>query len=107
MSDVECPYCGHGQEINHDDGYGYEENVKHEQECSNCEKTFVFVTSIMLLYDVAKAACLNGEEHKYEPTNTIPKKYTKMICEYCGDERRLADEEREKYGIPPLDFEII
>ena len=30
------------QDINHDDGYGYEEDVTHEQECSNCEKTFVF-----------------------------------------------------------------
>ena len=25
-SDVECPYCGAEQEINHDDGYGYDEN---------------------------------------------------------------------------------
>ena len=26
MYDVECPYCGAEIEINHDDGYGYEED---------------------------------------------------------------------------------
>ena len=42
MKDVECPYCGTGQEINHDDGYGYEEDDPHEQSCPHCDKTFVF-----------------------------------------------------------------
>lgn len=31
---VECPYCGAGQEICHDE--------VHEQECDECAKTFVF-----------------------------------------------------------------
>jgi hypothetical protein len=26
MSDVECPYCGAGQEIDHDNNYGFECN---------------------------------------------------------------------------------
>ena len=30
MKDCECPYCGEDQEINHDDGYGYEENGVYE-----------------------------------------------------------------------------
>jgi hypothetical protein len=33
MSDVKCPYCGTEQEINHDDGYGYDEGKYYEQEC--------------------------------------------------------------------------
>lgn len=27
--DVECPYCGKGLDIDHEDGYGYEEGVTH------------------------------------------------------------------------------
>jgi len=53
--DVECPYCECGQEICHDDGYGYEEGVYHEQQCSDCGKTFVFKTSISFDYEVSKA----------------------------------------------------
>jgi len=57
--DAECPYCGAGIEICHDDGYGYEEGVKHNQECGKCGKTFVFETSIWFNYDTEKADCLN------------------------------------------------
>ena len=38
--DVYCPYCGAEQEINHDDGYGYEEDRRYQQQCGECEKTF-------------------------------------------------------------------
>ena len=34
MKDVECPYCYADQEINHDDGYGFDEDQLYEQECS-------------------------------------------------------------------------
>jgi hypothetical protein len=34
--DTNCPYCDADIEINHDDGYGYEEDRKHEQQCNNC-----------------------------------------------------------------------
>ena len=52
MSDVQCPYCKTDQEINHDDGYGYEEGESHEQACIHCEKDFKFITSITFAYDV-------------------------------------------------------
>ena len=52
MSDVGCPYCGEDQEINHDDGYGYDEGVEHEQECFYCGKSFKFTTAISYEYDV-------------------------------------------------------
>lgn len=62
-TDVECPYCEYEQEICHDDGYGYEEDVEHEQTCPECDKIFVFTTSISYYYEVNKADCLNGSEH--------------------------------------------
>lgn len=52
MSDVKCPYCEHEQEINHDDGYGYEDGEDYEQECVSCEKTFDFTTCVSFDYYV-------------------------------------------------------
>lgn len=83
--DIECPYCGTWQDINHDDGYGYEEDTAHNQCCENCDKTFVYFTSISFNYDSQKADCLNGSEHEYEPSCTFPRRYTKMVCKHCDD----------------------
>ena len=91
MSDIECPYCGHDQEVCHDDGQGYAEDQTHEMECHECDKTFVFHTSILFLYEPSKADCLNGGEHTYKSTHTCPIKYTKMACSQC-DHRRLPTE---------------
>ena len=102
MSDIKCPYCGHEQEINHDDGYGYDEDETHQQECCNCEKTFTFTTSISYFYEAFKAPCLNGSDHRFEPTVTVPKYWTKMRCEWCGEERAMTEEERAEYNIPPI-----
>lgn len=52
MSDVECPNCKEGQDICHDDGQGYQEDVENEQACDSCGKHFKFVTSISYCYDV-------------------------------------------------------
>jgi ribosomal protein S27AE len=48
--DAECPYCGAGVEICHDDNYGYEELKQHEQECPKCGKVFGYWTSISFDY---------------------------------------------------------
>lgn len=93
MNDVNCPYCNHGQEINHDDGYGYEEDVLHEQECTECEKTFTFLTSISFDYSAHKADCLNGGDHKYKPTMTYPKSRTRMRCTDCDHKREPTQAE--------------
>jgi hypothetical protein len=63
MSDVKCPYCGNEQEINHDDGYGYEEDRDYEQQCDSCDADFHFTTSISYHYDVY---CQEGG-HDMEP----------------------------------------
>lgn len=93
MEDIECPYCEKWQEINHDDGFGYEEGVKHEQQCSDCRKHFTFTTSISYYYEAEKADCLNGSEHDFRPTKTYPKEYTKMECSMCEETRKPTESE--------------
>lgn len=92
-SDVECPYCGAEQEINHDDGYGYEEDQIHEQDCTECGKAFAYTTAISYYYEAKKADCLNGAPHDFKPTHTTPKRYTRMQCGDCGEERQLTEHE--------------
>ncbi len=89
MSDVKCPYCEGDIEIDHDDGYGYEEGEIHNQECGKCGKIFVYTTSILFYYDLEKADCLNDEEHKYEKTKTYPPQFARLRCKICGDEKPM------------------
>lgn len=100
MKDVECPYCGHEQDISHDDGYGYSESEIYNQQCHNCDKYFSFTTSISFYHEVAKADCLNGSNHNWQPTKTYPKCCTKMYCPDCGEEREPTKEEKELHQIP-------
>ncbi len=93
MSDnAGCPYCGKDNDINHDDGYGYGEDL-YEQECSHCEKTFTYRTSISYYYDTYKADCMNGGEHKFKSRATCPVECTKMECVMCEMEREPTEEE--------------
>jgi DNA-directed RNA polymerase subunit RPC12/RpoP len=96
--DVECPYCGSKEDINHDDGYGYEEDKKHEQQCSECGKNFTFTTSISFHYDAEKADCLNGAEHRME-------KVCSTSSDIFPDWKRCKDCEHEVRGEykPPLE----
>lgn len=96
MSDVNCPYCDAEQEIDHDDGYGYSEDEKHQQCCENCGKNFAYTTSIMFIYEAEKADCLNGAEHKWRKNKTWPVECTKMECVDCGDRREPTTEEWKK-----------
>ncbi len=52
MSDVKCQYCDEKQEINHDDGYGFEDGDTFVQECIACCKDFKFTTAISYDYEV-------------------------------------------------------
>jgi hypothetical protein len=99
MNDIECPYCGAGQDICHDDGFGYEEDLRHEQECGSCGKTFVFTTSISFYYEAAKADCLNGEPHKLKMSMTMPRQYSEMCCEDCDYRRKPTPAEFSAAGI--------
>lgn len=97
--DVECPYCGQPQDINHDDGYSYKEGHIYEQECEFCGNKFAFNTQISYSHDAWAAPCLNDGEHKWQLYTTLPAIYGYMRCEYCGEERRLTDAECKQYNI--------
>jgi DNA-directed RNA polymerase subunit RPC12/RpoP len=89
MNDIECPYCGADQEINHDDGYGYEEGKTHEQECGDCGKNFAYTTSISFYYEAAKADCLNGLPHNMAKVIHYPVLWPDWArCKDCGHEVR-------------------
>ena len=84
-----CPYCDSEVEICHDDGFGYAEDETYQYECPDCGKNFVFTTSIHFYYSAEKAECLNGGEHDYKETMTTPRRYTKLRCTMCDDEKPL------------------
>ena len=100
MSDMECPYCGDQQEVNHDDGHGYAEGVKHHHYCTYCGKAFVFETFIHMAYEPARADCLNDGQHVWTPTQTWPKHRTRMVCSHCDEEREPTAEEKATHSIP-------
>ena len=91
-NDINCPVCGEDQEINHDDGFGYSEDEMHHQQCCSCGSLFGFQTSISFHYTAFSLPCLNGEEHTFKPTFTVPVEYTKMYCQ-CGEVRKPTSEE--------------
>ena len=94
-SDVECPYCRAEQEIDHDDGYGYQEDVTYEQQCCNCDKYFAYTTAIIYHYESNKADCLNGGEHQLKKCRSYPEFMSKNYCVDCGyEENFYSDEER-------------
>ncbi len=91
--DTNCPYCNAEIEINHDDGYGYEQDNLHEQQCHSCKKHFTFRTSMVFYYETFKADCLNGADHNFQPTTTIPIECTKMRCRHCEEVRYPTESE--------------
>ena len=97
MKDVKCPYCNEWQEICHDDGYGYEEDTYHEQECGNCEKTFVFTTTTSFYYNATQAPCKNGGEHDWNQIIGFPEEafIGKFRCAYCDEEEDREPEKRK------------
>lgn len=97
--DIECPYCEKELDICHDDGFGYEENIKHQMECPHCGKSFVFETSISFYYEPEKADCLNDGKHDYKLRKSHPIEFSTMECSMCDDVRELTDDERREMNI--------
>lgn len=80
MSDIKCPYCGEWQEINHDDGCGYDEGDIHSQDCSSCGKEFDFTTSVVYSYS---AYCKSESDHDmYQPLPNEPDFFMCRNCEH-------------------------
>ena len=96
---VECPYCEKENEVCHDDGQGYEEDMTNEMQCNYCDKYFIFDTYISYSHTAQKADCLNGSNHEYELTPCSPKEFSKMRCRGCNDERELTEQEHKDFNI--------
>ena len=95
--EVKCPYCGSVEEIEHDEGYGYEEDELYNQECGKCGKTFIYKTIVYREYFPEIAPCLNGEaEHAWKKCDPIAE-----VCGVCGENRRRKDwkENLKKIGM--------
>ena len=91
MKDVDCPYCEKPIQINHDDGFGYEEDYQHEYQCPHCEKNFIFWTTISVDHQAEKADCLNDGNHDYGKTKTIPVEFARLKCRICGHEKPIPN----------------
>ena len=100
MNDTNCPYCDAEIDIDHDDGYGFQEDEVYQQECQDCNQVFTYQTSVIYHYSTEKASCLNGGEHDYKPTITHPSIFTEMRCSMCDDTRPLTEGERIELKIP-------
>ena len=87
MSDLECPYCGAEQSVDPDDCH--KENVVHEQECTECEKTFGFTICVSVDYAPCVLPCANGGEHDLEDMCRPPPGHLvgRKRCKHCGWER--------------------
>lgn len=94
MEDLECPYCGHEQDVCHDDGFGFEEDVAHEVECHECEKNYVFHTSISYSYSASKADCLNGSPHNLKVHDG--RLYKREWCQDCDYSAHVWKEQKQE-----------
>ena len=84
MSDVDCPYCGKGVDICHDDGFACEDGFYGQYECPWCEKSFMIDTSISIDHDAYPAPCLNGDaEHDFQMSKTFPVECARCECRVC------------------------
>jgi hypothetical protein len=95
---IECPYCGWEQETP-DDGYSYDVGI-HRKECAGCGRSFAYETTISISYEAYAAPCINGDaEHNWRETKTFPRRFRKMRCSVCGEEKEIEgiEEERKAY----------
>ena len=76
MSEIRCPKCGMEQEVNHDDGYGYDEGETFEQDCVECGYEIHFTTHISFDYNVY----CSDQHELYQPLDNKPDFY---MCENC------------------------
>jgi hypothetical protein len=101
LSDVDCPYCGKGQDICHDDGFGYEEGELHQQSCVNCDKDFGFYTSISFDYEAQKVECFNGVECEWKETQrtVVEGAYdiTHFRCVYCDRSKMVRNDVKKTH----------
>lgn len=96
--DIECPYCDILQDINHEDGYGYQEDELCQQTCISCDKTFGYTTGILYVYTPHLMPCANGGEHELRDMRGIPSEdfHGMKRCIHCNEPFDTEPEERKK-----------
>lgn len=97
-TEIECPYCYHDFDLNHDDGAYYDQGRREEAECPECEKVFMVSSSMHWSYEGEKADCLNDGEHEWEPVKGSPREYFHETyrCNGCDEEECRDVEGRNK-----------
>ncbi len=92
---VNCPYCDALVKIDHEDGYGTMDGEQYEQDCSECNKTFIYYPSIHYSYELFKADCLNGGTHEWSHMSRATAGGLVDIreCRVCG-KSEVCDEHR-------------
>lgn len=94
MRDIECPYCGHEQDVCQDDGHASEDGATYEEQCESCEKMFALVPSISFDFGTYKADCMNDGPHDWNVSKHIHyegKKYRR--CNVCQESEYFHDNE--------------
>jgi len=84
--ELQCPYCW---KLMRDPEECYEQEITYEHECPHCEKNFVFNVEYTRTYSAKPADCLNGAEHDYKKTATIPAEFAVLRCKMCGHEKPI------------------
>ena len=87
MGDINCPYCGHGKDVDHSEGHGYEEDVEHWEQCPECEKEFHFTTYTSYSYTTycKVGTCEWGEWVRREPKGSPAFTYRSCKRDYCDN----------------------
>ena len=98
MKEIECPYCEHDFDLNHDDGAYYDESDSRETECPKCEKSFMVHSYQSWSFTGEKADCLNGSPHTFEPQSGFPRElfHGRFMCKDCGEEEHRDEQGRKE-----------
>lgn len=86
MGSYACPYCDEDLRLPED---CYSEGRVYTDECSNCEKKFVFTIEYSVDYYTHQAECLNGASHKFVKRCGCPEYVFagKYKCSDCDEEK--------------------
>ena len=93
MNDLVCPYCAKIVEIDYSGGFGWDEDVKWQQECPGCEKTFYFTSHISISHNAFAAPCIDSGEHSWGLSTVYPRRFTTWRCSCCDEEKAATKEE--------------
>jgi hypothetical protein len=76
--DVQCPYCEECFDVDYSE---YGEGEVFEYECPHCNKMVFITLSFWPSFDIEKADCLNGGEHKwYKIMSSFYGEYEECNC---------------------------